>query len=120
MDSSRLAAALQRERKTNKALNAAMDTIRDLKRRMKKLEVQASTASQSMGRRSAVVPAEMRSLLAKGGLNVEDLKASGEPLTTDQVDALLANVGYLPVQKRIEFKVMLAQNGLLEEGRVTR
>jgi hypothetical protein len=120
VSSARLKASLRREREAIEANATLAKQLKAMRRELKEVKELAAQASESMGRRSVALPGEVQSLLRKGGIDVKDLQASGEKLTVEQVDALLANVGGLPPMKRMELKGLLAHNGLMEEGRVIR
>ncbi len=117
--SSRLKASLRRERDANEALEEMRAEAAKTRKTLRKLQAQVEEAARTQQRRS-VLPAEISMLLRKGGVDPLELQASGEKLTVEQVDAFLINAGGLPNVKRMEFKNILRNNGLMEEGRITR
>ncbi len=118
--SGRLAAALERERRTTRKLNAAMEQLEDLQKQMKRMKKQVALAAETQGRKSTALPAEITGLLRKGGIDASELMASGQKLTVDEVDAVLMAVGGLPPEKRIQLKTEMSRRGIMDEGRVQR
>jgi hypothetical protein len=89
-----------------------------LKKQLSRVDRQVTAAAAETNRRS--LPAELIGLLKKHELDPIELRASGQPLTVNQVDAILNDVGGLDPTKRIELKNKFLGAGLMEDGRVER
>jgi hypothetical protein len=121
VSSSRLEASLARERAARRENRALQMQVEELSASVKAIKKQVKAAAVDQGRRSAtLLPAEIAGLLRKGGIDYKELQASGQKLEVDEVDALLAAVGGLPNDKRIQLKTELAKRGIMVEGRVQR
>jgi hypothetical protein len=74
-------------------------------------------------RRSAM-PTELINLAAKSGVNLGELKAAGQSLTVTQVDHLFATAKMQGInidpEQRIAMKMQLEQEGLMDNGEITR
>lgn len=90
-----------------------------LNREIKKTTKQVKIAAAAQGRKS--MDAVTAGLLAKNGINVDDMVASGTKLTVAEVDAVLEAGGLkLGITERMTIKNNLLQGGLMEMGAVNR
>lgn len=111
-------------RKQSERINALVEANAKMSKRLKKYEVQASKFGADVARRSndsnQLAP-ELSGLLAKSGINAAELQQSGQKLSAQDVDAILAAAGIdFDVTKRIEVKNKLKANGMMEDGVVNR
>lgn len=74
-------------------------------------------------RRSAM-PTELINLAAKSGVNLSELKAAGQVMTVTQVDHLFATAKMSGIEiapeQRMAMKMQLEQEGLMDNGEITR
>jgi hypothetical protein len=74
-------------------------------------------------RRSAM-PTELINLAAKSGVNLGEVKAAGQQMTVTQVDHMFATAKMSGInidpEQRIAMKMQLEQEGLMENGEITR
>lgn len=87
------------------------------------LQAQVEKFTELEGRRSAV-PIELSNLAVKSGINLGEVKASGQKFTVEAVDRMLANgaasgLTFTPEQ-RISFKMLLEQEGMMDNGEISR
>lgn len=120
------AAALKVNRKLRKGLKAANDKSTKLEKKLARqstqleaLQAQVDRYSETVDRRT--LSSEVRTLLSKAGHNIGDLVASGDKLTTEQVDKAFRDSGLnLDIVSRIALKNQLVQNNLMEQGEIKR
>jgi len=106
-------------KKLTQGLSAAIGENSKLKKRLSRYERQVTMAASEINRRS--LSPELTGLLAKQGVNVDDLRASGTKITAEDFDGIVKACGIsLDVTKRIEFKNLLCKAGVMDEGRVNR
>jgi len=110
--------AMRKKYRTLKA--SAESKIEALQNQVEALEAQAEKFAEQTERRS--IRPEVLNLLAKGGVDVREMRASGEKLTVDAVDEIFAKFpgGGLDPTTRMWFKNELLQANLLEQGEVHR
>jgi hypothetical protein len=109
------------ERTVGKLIANREDDQKTIKRLKKKLSAQAEqieAAAENTERRSVSVLTT--NLLAKGGVDVESLQASGAKLPVDEMDAIFAKAAPdLNTTQRIAVKTELVRAGVLDEGIVS-
>ncbi|MDE2102964.1 MAG: hypothetical protein KGL39_37315 [Patescibacteria group bacterium] len=115
--------AMKLNRKLAKQIAAQGQQIAALTKQLRKTKKQVSAAADAQDRRSIAASSDpmLDNLLAKAGTSVQEIRASGQPLTVGQVDQVLA-AGMpdgSPVDK-MTFKNRLVQQGLMEQGHVVR
>ncbi len=103
-------AEMQAMRKENKKIKAALKATKG----------QVIKASAEIGRRSVAYPQEVAGLLRKNGIDPIQLQASGDKLSVEQVDGMLADMRGLSNVDRINLKNRLVEHGAMDEGRVDR
>jgi hypothetical protein len=94
----------------NPVIKGITDTLAALGTQMTDLKASAFKAAEAPQRRT--VPSEILTLLAKGGIKVEDTK---EGLTEGQIDTMLEAAGVTGISARIAAKQQIAQAGLLRK-----
>jgi hypothetical protein len=103
----------------NKALKADLAAAKDENSRLRaaKGATEGSTARVNASEATRLtLSAPAIQLLAKNGMDVVDLKASGQKLSADEVDACLANVSHpLSAEQRIELKMELKAAGIMQD-----
>lgn len=122
-----LSASVQKSRKiARRAMQAAAEVAAENKKMRKlvsKMEAQVERAANETNRRS-VIPIEVRNLLAKGGVDVGQLQASGQKMSVEAIDAVFrageAQGIILEPEQRAGMKNILYQKGLLEAGEIDR
>lgn len=96
---------------------------RRMKNQIRTMHAQLERYAELEGRRS-VLPVELVNLAGKAGVNLPELKASGEKLTVAQADHMFMiakNAGInLDPRTRIAMKMQMEQEGLLDAGVVDR
>jgi hypothetical protein len=85
-----------------------------LKKKVGQIQSQVIKASSEIGRRS--VSADISSLLRKHNYDSSEIFASGQPLTVEAVDAMLANQPGLSTVERMTLKNKMLQAGAMEQG----
>jgi hypothetical protein len=112
-----LSASLAKAQKTIKAQAKANGKMQGS---IDRLEAQVETfTTNQVDRRS--VSTDVRNLLAKSNISVEEMRAAGQKLTPEQVDNVIKASGLeLEPTKRIELKNKLLSAGLMDEGRIDR
>ncbi len=103
-------AEMQAMRKENKKIKAALKATKG----------QVIKASAEIGRRSVAYPQEVAGLLRKNGIDPIQLQASGDKLSVEQVDGMLADMRGLSTVDRINLKNRLVEHGAMDDGRVDR
>jgi hypothetical protein len=117
---------LRRAVKVSRTLAAQVQELRlenaKIRKEFKRYKVQATKMSAETGRRSEVkISADVAGLFSKGGIDVGELKASGQKFSVADVDALITASGLeLDAVKRIEIKNKIRNEGLMDEGMVDR
>lgn len=94
----------------NPVIKGITDTLAGLGTQLTDLKAAAFKAAEAPARRT--VPSEVLTLLAKGGIKVEDTK---EGLTEGQIDTMLEAAGVTGISARIAAKQQIAQAGLLRK-----
>lgn len=94
----------------NPVIKGITDTLAGLGTQLTDLKAAAFKAAEAPTRRT--VPSEVLTLLAKGGIKVEDTK---EGLTEGQIDTMLEAAGVTGISARIAAKQQIAQAGLLRK-----
>jgi hypothetical protein len=108
-----------------KQLKTSSRRTDQLEAKLSKVGTQVQAAAADTTRRSAALPADITALLSKANVDGRELQASGNKLTVDQADGILAafeqstNVK-LDAVKRIQIKNQLSETGLLDDGRISR
>lgn len=91
--------------------------------KFKKMHAQLEHFTEQEGRRSHM-PAELTNLASKVGVDLRELKASGQKLSVEACDemfGMLRDKGInLSVQDRMGMKMNLEDQGLLDQGLVDR
>jgi hypothetical protein len=95
------------------------ETIKGLRKQLKKQTKQIEAAGERTDRKSISLSAGAAALLSKEGINYQDLAANGEKLSAAEFDACAAKSG-LSINQRVAFKTELARNGIMDEGHVRR
>lgn len=125
--SARLQAALAANKKlkaSNKKLSAQVTQLAESQKKLaaeqEKQKVQIAAASEQMSRRSLqTVDPTVAGLLAKNGLNANDMLASKQVLSVSEVDALLVDA-HLPPEQRMAIKNKMLAAGFMDPGVVDR
>lgn len=95
-----------------------------LLKKVKSYGTQAKKIAAETDRRSisaAEIDGMTRNMLAKSGIDADDMKAAGQKMTVEQVDAAIAATGLaLDPVRRMEMKNRLYAAGLMEDGAVNR
>jgi hypothetical protein len=96
-------------------------TIKKLKKQVKAQAAQVEAAAAKVDRRSkgpSDISAMTRNLLAKGGVDVDGLEASGSKMSVDEVDQILAAAAPQGIDgtTKMAIKSELARAGKMEEG----
>jgi hypothetical protein len=116
---SRLDAALAANRRLAAEVGELKTTVAELSKSVRGQKKQLAAAADKQERKSMTAATDpmLEGLLAKGGLSIRDLQASGRVLTVGDVDNLLA-VGMpdLSVMDRMVFKNKLLQAEMMEQG----
>jgi hypothetical protein len=103
--------------KTMKAKAAKMEEV--MQNKIDALEAQVEQYAERVDRKS--VSAEVTAFLAKGGVDLRDLRAEGRKLSVTEVDGIFASS---PVQldptTRMWFKNQLLEAGVMEQGEIHR
>jgi len=96
----------------------------------RKMKTQIKTMSASLERfaelesRRSVMPVELVNLASKAGVNLGEIKASGQKIGVDAVDSWFAaakNQGInIPPDQRIAMKMLLEEHGMLDQGVIDR
>lgn len=94
----------------NPVIKGITDTLAGLGTQLTDLKAAAFKGVQAPDRKT--VPSEVLTLLAKGGIKVEDTK---EGLTEGQIDTMLEAAGVTGISARIAAKQQIAQAGLLRK-----
>lgn len=115
---------LKRSVRTLQAANSELVAkVKDSKRHMRKIEAQMERFAEEESRRSRV-PNELIRIASKSNIDLGDIKASGQKLSVESVDNMFANAmakGLLMEPKdRIHFKMMLEEQGLMDQGAIDR
>lgn len=99
---------------------AAEKKNRKLQGTIGKLQAQVERYAEAEERRSiSQIPRDVSNLAAKAGVDLREIQASGQPMTTEQVDQILATVDLDPTTK-MTMKNKLLQAGLMEQGQINR
>lgn len=99
-------------------------TVAKQSKQLKKLGKQVTAAAEE-GSRPRFISSEVRGLLSKSNINASELMASGQKLTTSDVDAIIASAETaagmrFSTERRIQFKNEILNAGLSENGEVVR
>lgn len=116
-----LGSQMKRLLKTVKGLEAArvadQKQIKKLTKRLRENQVQLKAAADKTDRRT--VSPLGRTLLSKGGTDPEAIQASGEKLSVEEVDSMLASSPQpLDSTTRMAIKTEFARKGIMVEGQV--
>jgi len=106
--------------KISRELATAQETIKAQGRQLKAQARQLAAAAEKTDRRSVSLSAASSSLLAKNGIDVSSISASGDnKLTVAEIDACMDKAN-ISVNQRIALKGELTRAGIMEEGHVRR
>ncbi|MGA7781095.1 MAG: DUF6582 domain-containing protein [Paraburkholderia sp.] len=94
----------------NPVIKGITDTLAGLGTQLTDLKAAAFKVAEAPARKT--VPAEVMTLLARGGIKVEDTK---EGLTEGQIDTMLEAAGVTGISARIAAKQQIANAGLLRK-----
>ncbi|WGS53571.1 hypothetical protein LFL96_21170 [Paraburkholderia sp. D15] len=94
----------------NPVIKGITDTLSGLSTQLTDLKAAAFKAAEAPARRT--LSSDVMTLLAKGGIKVEDTK---EGLTEGQIDTMLEAAGVTGISARIAAKQQIAQAGLLRK-----
>lgn len=94
----------------NPVIKSLTDTLSALGTKVDDIKAAAFKAAEAPARKT--LPSEVMTLLAKGGIKVEDTK---EGLTEGQIDTMLEAAGVKGITARIAAKQQIAQAGLLRK-----
>jgi hypothetical protein len=127
------AAAIQIEklmasnRKLSKALKVIQSSsdkkVKQLKTQVKSMHAQVERFSEQEARRS-VMPVELTNLASKAGINLGEVRAAGQKLSTDAIDMMFSvakshGVNIEP-KERMAMKMQLEEFGVADQGVVER
>lgn len=106
------------------SIQAAADKkVKKLRTKFASMEAQLEHFAEIEGRRSQM-STDLVALAAKSGVNLGDVKASGQKFTVPAVDRMFANAEAQGVRidpaQRIAMKMQLEQEGMMEDGEVVR
>lgn len=91
-----------------------------MKNRLRRMEVQLQAAADATDRRT-VIPVDLANLAAKSNYDLRELHASGQKLSVEQVDAMIAASGMdVEPHQKIAWKNRLMEFGLMDVGEVRR
>lgn len=100
--------------------NAAKDrTIAKLTRQVAAGRTALEAAGEKTDRRSITLSIPVQNLLAKEGLDVSTMSASGEKMLASEFDVAAAKSG-LTINQRVAFKNELCRAGIMDEGAVAK
>lgn len=114
-------------RKLGKALKLVQASsekkIKQLKTQVKTMHAQVERFSEQEARRSAM-PVELTNLAAKAGINLGEVRAAGQKLSTDAIDLMFSvakshGVNIEP-KERMAMKMQLEEFGVADQGVVER
>jgi hypothetical protein len=107
-------------RKTIKKMKAsATDRDEAMQNKIDALEAQVEQYAERVDRKS--VSAEVTAFLAKGGVDLRELRADGRKLSVSEVDQIFANSPtQLDPTTRMWFKNQLLEAGAMEQGEIHR
>lgn len=119
-----LSSIVRKQRRTIQAMEEKHATnIKKLRRSLKASNAQVKRFADLEGRRSHM-PVELTSLASKAGLDLREMKASGQQMTTAQFDQMIAIASRsgisLPIQQRMGMKNLMVEQGLLADDVVDR
>lgn len=88
--------------------------------RYESMEAQVARYAETEGRRSQL-PMDIVNVAAKSNLDLHEMQAAGQKLSTDQIDQVLDNSGLgLDPTQRMTLKNKFLENGLMEQGEIRR
>lgn len=120
--------SVAKENKKLKNINASI--VQQANTKIKKLDTKLRTVLAQVERfteleaRRSAVPHELVNLAAKSGINIGEIKASGQKLSVEAVDSMFAaaraqgiNIG---PEQRMAMKMQLEEHGVMDQGVVDR
>ena len=114
-------------RRLRRALQATADEstkqISKLKKQLKTVHAQVERFADNESRRSAM-PHELTALAGKAGVNLGDLKASGQKASVAEVDSWFAAADVAGIriapEQRVGMKNQLVEMGVMDQGAIDR
>lgn len=108
------------QRKLSIQASAHKKQIKKLNNKLERMDSQLQAAADQTTRRSAI-PSDLTNLAAKSNIDLRELQASGQKMTVEQVDTMIAASGMdVEPHQKMAWKNRLLEQGLMEEGRIER